>query len=259
MVYVFDMDGVLWCMEDPIAYAADAVARIGAAGHAVYFLTNNSSKTRADFVAKLTRFGISTDESHVMTSAYATAQILEAEGARGAAVRVIGEGGLQAELEAVGMRVLATDEPGPARYAVVGWDRGLTYAKLAAVHRAIVEDGADFVATNRDATYPDAGGRTLPGGGAIVAAVETCTGVRARTIGKPEPLPLQLILRAEGATPTDCVVVGDRLDTDIALGRRIGARAVLVLTGLTSAEAAASAPAEYRPDVVIEDLRSLPL
>jgi phosphoglycolate/pyridoxal phosphate phosphatase family enzyme len=257
-LYVFDMDGVLWTMDDPIPHASEVIARLQARGDQIYYLTNNSSKTRQDYVEKLARFGISATQETVMTSAYATAQILRAEGHAGKSVYVVGEQGLRRELEAVGMRLVEYDEGDRVDFVVVGWDREFTYRKLALAHAAIVRGGAAFIATNRDATYPDAGGRTLPGGGALVAAIQTCTGVAPRTIGKPEPHTLQLILRATGAAPHTCLVIGDRLDTDIALGKRVGARTALALTGVTSREDVEAAAPEQRPDLILRDLSELP-
>src|SRR5207247_84149 len=140
-----------------------------------------------------------------------------------------GEQGLKDELAAVGMRLVEYSEDEPIDYVVCGWDRQFTYAKMTNAHLAIAR-GAQFIATNRDATYPDSGGRTLPGSGAIVASIETCSGVTPRVIGKPEPYTLELILQMSGYTPDQCVVIGDRLDTDIAIGNRVGAKTVLVLT-----------------------------
>lgn len=255
-LFVFDMDGVIWTMDDPIPGAPEAVNRLLARNALVYFLTNNSSRTREDYVQKLARFGIRTDVEHVMTSAHATALILRDEGAEGKTVYVIGESGLVRELTDAGLRVVDAAEPHHVEYVVVGWDRQFTYAKLAQAHLAVC-NGAEFIATNRDATYPDAGGRTLPGGGTLVAALQTCTGVVPRTIGKPEPHTLQLILRRAGVAPAECLVIGDRLDTDVAIGKRVGAQTALVLTGVTSRAEVEAAPPEARPDAVWDDLTEL--
>ena len=256
-VAVFDMDGVIWAMEDPIPAAADAIDRCRHAGVSVYFLTNNSSKTRADYVAKLSRFGIVSSAEEVVTSAHATAQWLQSDGARGKAVVVIGEEGLRCELTGIGVRLVEYSEGDRVHYVVVGWDRGLTYDKLLQAHGAIVSGGARFIATNRDATYPLAHGRTIPGGGSIVAAVATSTGVEPITIGKPEPYTLVSILSREQVEPERCLVIGDRLDTDIAIAKRVGARSALVLTGVSTAEEVALLPDEQRPDYVWADLSCL--
>lgn len=256
MVTVFDMDGVLYRMDEPIAGAAEAVARLHARGEKVFYLTNNSTKTRAEYVTKLAQFGIAAAPEEIMTSAYACAQLLQERGATGKNVYVIGEAGLREELRNVGIQVIAYDDAAPIDYVVVGWDRAFTYQKMTEAHRAIGR-GAVFIATNRDATYPDAGGRTLPGGGAIVASIVTCTGVEPMTIGKPQPYTLELILRQANVSPEECLVIGDRLDTDIAIGKHVGTRTALVLTGVSTREDVANAPLEQRPDRLLTDLFEL--
>lgn len=256
-LYVFDMDGVIWNMNDPIPGAAQAIDRLRARGDRATFLTNNSSQSRQSYVEKLARFGIVTQVEDVMTSAYATAHVLAEEGAAGSSAYVVGGPGLVEELESVGIRVLTSASDGPVDRVVVGWDRALTFDKLAGAHAAITEGGAEFVATNRDPTYPCGPGRTLPGGGSIVALLVTSTGVTPRTIGKPEPHALRILLDSAGVKRQDCVVIGDRLDTDIALGRRYGTRTALVLTGVSTMADVEATPADLKPDVVWPDLSSL--
>ncbi len=255
-VAVFDMDGVLWTMDEPLPQAAEAVARCRRSRAAVFFLTNNSSRSRQSYVEKLARFGIPSTQDDIVTSAHATAIRLAAD-RPGATVVMIGEAGLRQELSDAGLRVVEYAEGDSVDFVVVGWDRMLSYDKLAQAHGAVVRGGARFIATNRDATYPDAGGRTLPGGGSIVAAVATCTGVEPETIGKPEPYTLNCILDTVGALPGECLVIGDRLDTDIALGRRVGAITALVLTGVSTREECEAAPADARPHHIWPNLSHL--
>jgi phosphoglycolate/pyridoxal phosphate phosphatase family enzyme len=256
MLYVFDMDGVLFRMDDPLPAASETVGRLQARGDAVYYLTNNSSKSRADYVEKLARFDIQAREEEIMTSAYALGKLFVSLGASGRRVYVVGEQGLKDELLAVGMNLVEYDDEAQIDFVVSGWDRQFSYAKMTNAHLAIAR-GAQFIATNRDATYPDAGNRTLPGSGAIVASIETCTGVTPTVIGKPEPYTLELILEMSGHTPDQCVVIGDRLDTDIAIGNRVGAKTILVLTGVSTREEAQSAQDDLKPDVVFKDLSGL--
>jgi phosphoglycolate/pyridoxal phosphate phosphatase family enzyme len=257
VVCVFDLDGVVYLGNTPIPGAIDSLNGLAEAGHALYFLTNNSTARRDDYVARLSGMGFRTDAAHVMTSAYATALHLAAEGAAGKAAFVVGEAGLAAELESVGVRVLGLEDAERADYVVAGLDRGLTYAKLLRAHREIVEHGACFVATNRDATYPMETGE-IPGGGAIVAPIETSTGVRGITIGKPEPGTWRRILALAGAAPAGAIMVGDRPETDIMGAKAVGLHTALVLTGVTSAAALPGLPAPQRPDHVLKDLTELP-
>ena len=260
-VYVFDLDGVLYLGDTAIPHAAEAVKRLGESGKQIYFLTNNSGKTRADYHKKLADVnGLDVPESAIFTSAYATALYLKQRGAAGRSVFVIGESGLAAELSASGGLVAITEPDSvdihDIDYVVVGIDKQFTYDKLRFAHAAITRGHAQFIATNRDATFPMETGE-IPGGGSLVAALVMATGREPTTIGKPETHAYEAILADAQVTAADSVMVGDRLDTDIAVGRRAGAGTVLVLTGVTSAEKASAAPPEWRPDRIIGDLRDL--
>lgn len=217
-----------------------------------FFLTNNSTRTRAQYAERLRRMGIECQEHEVITSGYATAEYLHSVAPDGARVLVIGEEGLKVELRLAG---LSLSENGPVEFVVVGMDRGFTYEKLRRAQQAILE-GAEFIATNPDSTYPMEEG-LIPGAGSIVAAVEKASGRRPKVIGKPEPFMLELALRLSGARREESVVVGDRLDTDILAGNKVGMVTVLVLTGVTTEDEARRAKGELRPKFVIPDLRGL--
>jgi 4-nitrophenyl phosphatase len=257
LTIVFDLDGVVYRGETALPGAIVTLHRLAADGHSLYFLTNNATRSRTDYTRKLDRMGFPCPPEQVMTSAYATALYLAAEGAAGRKVFVVGEQGLVAELEAVGLAVVPLEGDERADYVVVGLDKGFSYAKLARAYREIMA-GAVFVATNRDPTYPLEEGVEIPGGGTMVAAIECATAVRPVLIGKPEPFALERILALSGTGPEDAVMVGDRTDTDIRVGRRVGAATVLTLTGVTSREEALAAPAEEQPDYVVESLEELP-
>ena len=260
-VYVFDLDGVMYLGDTAIPYAAEAVRRLLGAGKQVYFLTNNSGRTRADYQQKLDEVnGLQVPESRIFTSAYATALYLKQRGAAGRSVFVVGEPGLAAELAASGGLIPVTQpdsvDPADIDYVVVGIDKSFTYDKLRFAHAAIMRGHAQFIATNRDATFPMETGE-IPGGGSLVAALATATGREPVTIGKPETHAYEAILADAKVTAAGSIMVGDRLDTDIAVGNRSGAATVLVLTGVTRLEQAQSAPPEWRPDRIIGDLREL--
>ena len=260
-VYVFDLDGVLYLGSTPIAHAAESVRRLQAAGKRVFFLTNNSAQTRADYQAKLAHVnGLAVEESAIFTSAYATALYLKQRGAEGKTAFVIGQAGLAAELQGSAGLVPVTKpdsvDPRDIDYVVVGIDRQFSYDKLRFAHAAITRGHAQFIATNRDTTLPTEDGE-VPGGGSLVAALAAAAGREPLNMGKPEPHGYEAILAAAGVTAAESVMVGDRLDTDIAVGRRAGAHTLLVLTGVTSAAEAQAAPPEWRPDKIIGDLREL--
>ena len=260
-IYVFDLDGVLYLGSTPIPYAAEAVRRLQDAETRVFFLTNNSAQTRADYRAKLAQVnGLDIPESAIFTSAYATALYLKHRGAAGRSAFIIGEPGLAAELrDSAGLVPVTRPDAVDAHdidYVVVGIDRQFSYDKLRFAHACITRGHAQFIATNRDTTLPTENGE-VPGGGSLVAALAAAAGREPVNMGKPEPHGYEAILEAAQVTASESVMVGDRLDTDIAVGRRAGAHTVLVLTGVTSPAQAQAAPPEWRPERIIGDLREL--
>lgn len=257
MVLVFDLDGVVYLGDTVIPGAVPTLNALAAAGHRLYYLTNNSTRSRRNYADKLTGMGIPAQPEQVMTSAYATGLYLRGLGAAGKRVYVVGEGGLRAEMEYAGLEVAGDADLAPVQYVVAGLDRELTYAKLRRAHEEITCHGATFVATNRDATYPMETGE-IPGGGAIVAPIECSTGVKGFTVGKPEPHTWLRILELAGASPAEALMVGDRSETDILGARRVGLHTALVLTGVTTAADAEILTGDERPDYVLEDLNSLP-
>ena len=257
MVIVFDLDGVVYRGDTPLPGAVSALAALSRAGHSLYFLTNNSTRSRAHYADKLTRMGIPTGAEQVVTSSYLTGRYLAERGGAGKRAYLVGEHGMAEELRLAGVEIAPDDGDEPVDYVVVGLDRNLTYARLARAHE-LIQRGARFIATNRDATYPVEDGREIPGGGAMVAALEHSTGVRAVTIGKPEPYPWRHILATTGVAPADALMVGDRPETDVLGAKRLGMRTALVLTGVTRGEAVANLPEEQRPDAVLTGVAELP-
>ncbi len=257
MVLIFDLDGVIYLGDSPIPGALAALRELESAGHRLFFITNNSTRNRRTYAERLTRMGYPAAPEQVMTSAYATALHLAAEGCAGQRALVVGEQGLVEELTQVGIEVAAYEDSQPVDLVVVGLDRELTYAKLLRAHLEISKNGARFVATNRDATYPLEHGE-IPGGGAIVAPIECSTGVRPVTIGKPEPHTWRRILEQAGASPGETMMVGDRSETDILGAKQIGLRTALVLSGVTSPEMAAALPKELQAEFVLASVADLP-
>lgn len=225
-LYIFDLDGTLFLGEEPIPGAADALGRLRSQGSMVRFLTNNSSQSRANYVAKLVRLGFEAYSEEVYSSAIGTAAYLRQEGLRTAFV--IGEPGLQETLMLSGVE-MADNQP---EAVVVGICKSFTYPLLSEAMQHI-RAGARFVATNTDPTYPMEGGRFIPGSGSLVAAVQTCAEVDPFIVGKPNPFLVELILREAHVSPANSLMVGDRMDTDIAAGIRAHCPTLLVLTGAT--------------------------
>jgi HAD superfamily hydrolase (TIGR01457 family) len=245
---LFDLDGVLYRGDEPVAHAVEAMARIRAAGIAPVFLTNNSSRTPEQVAAKLTGIGIAARPSEVVTSALATADLLAARG--GGSAFVVGQDGVREALAAAGIRIL-DGEPERVDHVVVGVDLEATYTKLR-IACELVQRGAHLVATNPDRSFP-APGALWPGAGALLAVITETTGAEAEVIGKPfAPLFEAGRRRAGAATP---LVIGDRLDTDIAGADALGWDSLLVLTGVSTRDDVTSSPA--RPTYVADDLRAL--
>ncbi|MCE5198345.1 MAG: HAD-IIA family hydrolase [Armatimonadota bacterium] len=258
LTYVFDLDGVIYRGYELQPHAREVILTLRNQGHAVRFYTNNSAKSRQSYVLKLDSLGIPTPIEDIMTSSYATALYFIEQNAVGKTVYRIGERGMVEEFEAVGMKVIYGDEDPDAHidYVVVGIDRDFTYRKLARAQQAILQ-GAEFIATNRDATFPIEGGSILPGAGPLIAAVVIATGQEPFVVGKPETYAFNKILELTGTPPERATMVGDRLDTDILVGNRAGAHSVLVLTGISSREEAENAADGLKPERIISTLGEL--
>jgi 4-nitrophenyl phosphatase len=223
---IFDLDGTLFRGDEPTPGAVETVGALRDSGVLVRYLTNNSSKTRGFLTAKLARLGFSVSEDEVFSSAIGAASYLHGQVD---SVFVVGEEGLREAFGAEGIRL-----DGPPQAVVVGICRSFTYALMNEAMQHLLDPAVRFVATNTDATYPLEEGRLEPGAGSIVAAIAACSGRAPEVVGKPNPFLIDLILSQAGVSPRDCLVVGDRLETDIEAGRRAGCDTHLVLTGVTS-------------------------
>ncbi|MGH2682365.1 MAG: HAD-IIA family hydrolase [Actinomycetota bacterium] len=225
--FILDLDGVVYRGDDPIPGAPQAVAALRERGRRIVFLTNNSAWTPEEVAKKLARLGIPGDPGEVVTSAQAAARLLVGEKDSRATAFVVGEEGVRAALADSGVDIV-DGEATRADFVVVGWDRRADYDKLRTAS-VLVQRGARLVATNADASYPAPGGELWPGAGALVAAVETATGVRAEVAGKPHrPLFDEAVQRAGSR---EALVVGDRIETDIEGAVGAGLDAALVLSG----------------------------
>jgi phosphoglycolate/pyridoxal phosphate phosphatase family enzyme len=248
--WLFDLDGTIYLGEALIPGADAVVASLREAGRRVAFLSNKPLQTRADYAEKLTRLGIPASAEDVINSSLVLARHL-ATLDPGAPVFVIGERPLMAELAAHGFEVRRDAR---VRWVVIAFDRTFDYAKLNTALQA-VRGGARLIATNPDRTCPTAEGE-IPDCAGMTAAVEAVTGQSVEiVVGKPFKIILDVALDALGVAATDCVMVGDRLETDILMGRRHGLTTVLVLSGVT--RPGDSRIAEIAPDLVLPSVREL--
>lgn len=241
MTVLCDLDGVLYRGGTAIRGAPEALGRLHDAGIEVFFITNNSTRSPREGAAKIERLtGVEIDPEHVLGSSLAAVSML---GPDDGPVLAVGEEGVLDAIDRAGLDV--TEDPDAARTVLVGLTRDLTYRLLADAMSAI-RSGARFIATNDDATFPTEDD-LLPGAGAIVAAISAATGVEPEVAGKPHPAMRQLI-RSRGVR--SAWVIGDRVDTDIALAwDEPDWTSILVLTGVTDAAEAENADADH----VVED------
>ena len=249
---ICDMDGVLWRGKSGLPGIEDFFAMIEALHLEHMMVTNNSSRTPAQYVQKLADLGVTIDKDHILNSALATANYIAGR-QPGAAVYAMGGPGVREAIETYGLAYSDDDDVAEVDFVVIGWDQQLTWKKLAAATRLIL-DGAQFVGTNPDLTFP-LETALAPGNGAQIAAIETATGVTATVIGKPWPILYRQAMAEMGTTPDTTLVIGDRLDTDILGGIRLGLPTVLVLTGISNEEELAHSP--IRPNVVLQGLPDL--
>ena len=245
---ICDLDGVVYLSRTALPGAGDALREIERRGYHLVFATNAPLRTAEEAAAHIAAVsGYPADAGQVVTSAMAALETLMPADCP---ILVFGERGLAETLAGHGLAL--TDEPAEARTVVVGLDRHLTYDRLRITADAL-RAGARFVASNRDPTYPTETG-PWPGGGAIVAALETATGRVAEVVGKPHP-PMRAALRRR-LRPGPTWVVGDRPETDLALAKAEGWTAVLVLTGVVTDPHGVSPG--LRPDLVVPSLAEFP-
>jgi phosphoglycolate/pyridoxal phosphate phosphatase family enzyme len=272
--FVFDCDGVLWKGDAALPQAAETVAYLRAQGKLVFFMTNNSTRSRASLLEKFHKLGIAAEAHEVLSSAYAAALLLQRGGplqlAPGTQAYVVGEEGICDELRMAGVpfcggpedsgRVVAAIPAAAATVTatataavvtadkevprvpkvgavVVGLDRALSYWKLQRAQLCLQDPSVSFVATNRDATAHLSPGTLWAGAGACVGAVAAASGRLPQVAGKPSSVLLDCLLARHPLLRRDRrVMVGDRLDTDMAFGSTHGLQTLLTLSGVTSAE-----------------------
>ena len=246
--FLIDMDGVVYRGNQLIPGAERFIADLLQLDLPFFFLTNNSQRTRRDVVAKLRRLGIEVEESHIFTCAMATARFLADQKPSGTAY-VIGEGGLLNALHENGYAIVDHDPD----YVVVGEGRTVTFEMVETAVRMVM-GGAKLIATNLDPNCPTQAG-LRPGCGAIVAMLETATGRRAFSVGKPSAVMMRAARKELGLDASRTTMIGDTMETDILGGVQLGYRTILVLSGGTSREDLAAFA--YRPDLVVASIAEL--
>lgn len=255
--FIFDMDGVLYRGQTALPGVEDLFNALTLREIPFLLATNNSMATPKSYVERMASMGVTVHEDDIQTSATATRDFLvdDENTPDDAVILVVGMPPLGEQLsDGTSFRILGDDEPATnANVVVAGLDLTFTYEKMKRAAEAI-ENGARFVATNADDRLPIENGYQ-PGAGSILAGIERSTRVSPIVVGKPEPLMMLKGVERLGHEPGEVVMVGDRLDTDIAAAHRAGLMTALVLTGVaTRADLAA---AEVLPDYVFADLPAL--
>lgn len=250
---ILDMDGVIWKGDAPIGDLPATFNRIRERGLKFVFATNNGTLTPEDYREKLSKLGVDVDAAQVVTSALGIAFMLSQKYPRGTKVFMIGEDGIRVALEEKGFEILSVENAPQAQAVVMGIDRTVNFQKVAEA-TLLVRAGIPFYTTNTDRTFPTPRGE-IPGSGAWVSVIQTATNVEPIIAGKPFPYLMELALEKLGTKKEETLVVGDRLETDVAAGQGVGCPTALVLSGVsTRKQADAWTP---KMDVIAESLAEL--
>ena len=247
-LYLFDMDGTLYLGNRLFDFTKELLAEIRRTGGKYLFITNNSSKSVADYVQKLEAMGIEATKEDFLTSSQATAYYLK-QHHRGKVLYVCGTRSLVAELESEGFAV--TNDIDAAECIVMGYDTELTYQKLWDVSKLLLtKKDIPYIATNPDLVCPTEFG-SVPDCGSICIGIKNATGREPIVIGKPSPLMAELAMAKWGYEKEQTLVVGDRIYTDIKSGLNAGAYTALVLSGESTLETLRESP--DKPHLVLDD------
>ena len=250
---ILDMDGVIWKSDAPIGDLPAIFKRIEARGLKYVFATNNGTKTPEQYADRLVEFGLHVEPRQVVTSSLAVSHMLSQEFPNGTKIFVIGEHGVSRALQKKGFQVLDVENAQDAQVVVIGIDRAITFDKMREA-TLLVRRGIPFYATNPDKTFPTPRGE-IPGAGAWISVVTTATDVEPIYAGKPYPFMMELSLEILSTRKEETLVVGDRLETDIAAGQAVGCPTALVLSGVATKDQAE----KWQPkiDVIATDLATL--
>ncbi|GKZ01303.1 hypothetical protein MPSEU_001081300 [Mayamaea pseudoterrestris] len=274
-VFIFDCDGVIWRGDSLIPGIPETLARLRQAGKKLFFVTNNSTKSRAGYKKKFDSLGLdSIPAEEIFSSSFAAAAYLEQTNfkATGKKVYIIGESGIGDELDLINVPYIGgpadkdlqpnmgaggtlTVDPDVGAI-IVGFDRYINYYKIQYAQLCINEHDAQFIATNLDAVTHLTDAQEWAGNGSMVGAIKGCTGKEPIVVGKPSPLMIEYLETKYGMDRSRICMVGDRLDTDVLFGTDNGLQSVLVLSGVTSEAKLLSAENEITPDYYCDDINA---
>ena len=249
-LFIFDMDGTIYLGSNPFDFAIRFIKKLRANGKKVLFFTNNASHTTPFYIKKLTRLGFEPSEDEIMTSGDVTLEFLKRYRA-GKSVYLVATDELCEEYRAKGINLLLGNEES-ADIVITSFDTSLTYEKLDNACR-FIRGGAEYLSTHPDMNCPTETG-FIPDSGAIAAFCTASTGKVPTYFGKPYKETIEMIGEATGFTNDEMCIFGDRLYTDIALGKKFGVTAVLVLSGETQPEDVDNAAVCDKPDLAFDSL-----
>lgn len=250
---ILDMDGVLWKADTPIGDLPAIFKRIADLGLKVVFATNNGTRSPQQYVERMAGYGVPIEPWQVVTSSLCAAHLLALKFPQGGPLFAIGEQGLMEALRAKNFELLSPDDAPRAQAVVMGIDRQITFEKMREA-TLLVRAGKPFYATNPDKTFPTPRGE-IPGAGAWISVITTASDVEPIFAGKPYPFIIELALERLGLPKINALVVGDRLETDIAAGQAVGCPSALVLSGVSTLAQAQV----WQPDIdiITESLETL--
>mmetsp|Transcript_34665 Transcript_34665/g.49208 ORF Transcript_34665/g.49208 Transcript_34665/m.49208 type:complete len:365 (-) Transcript_34665:188-1282(-) len=266
-VFIFDCDGVIWRGDSLIPGIPETLAKLRALGKKMYFVTNNSTKSRAGYKKKFDSLGLDIPAEEIFSSSFAAAAYLEQTKFKdsGKKVYIIGEVGICEELDLIGVPYMGGPEDSGKQpdmgkggrlehdhdvgAVIVGFDRMVNYYKIQYAQLCINEnEGCEFIATNLDAVTHLTDAQEWAGNGSMVGAIKGCTGKEPTVVGKPSPLMIDYLCDKLGLERSRICMVGDRLDTDVLFGTDNGLQSLLVLSGVTTEEKLLSQGNTITPD-----------
>jgi NagD protein len=249
--YIFDLDGTVYLGDKLLPTAAETIRYLRQKGKRTVFLSNNPTRTRQAYAAKLARLGLITPEPDVINSSYVLVDFLQKR-MPGAKLFIVGEESLRQECEQAGF--VLTDQAKQVEAVIASFDRTFDYPKLQIAFDAI-RNGARFFATNADRFCPVPGGGE-PDAAAMIAAIAACTAVPVEAVvGKPSVYMAEAVLDHINLSAEQCLMIGDRLETDVLMGLNAGMSGALTLTGATPESALATS--EIKPTYVLRQLADL--
>jgi len=273
-VFIFDCDGVVWKGDSLIEGVPETLESLRSAGKRIFFVTNNSTKSRRGYLKKFIGLGLDTVQAEeIFSSSFAAAAYLEQTNfkASGKKVYIVGEVGIEEELDLIGVPWLGGCADAGKKielksgYAmpydenvgavIVGFDREINYYKIQYAQLCINEiRGCEFIATNLDAVTHLTDAQEWAGNGSMVGAIKGCTGREPTLVGKPSPLMIDYIVQKYGCDRERICMVGDRLDTDILFGQNNGLLSCLTLSGVTTLEKLHSPENPIKPDYYVDSI-----